>query len=88
MSTATQPVMPGDTPLADIAEDVQTAREAILSTITEDPTRSWHPRGLIDAAKVRAGLSTTVVSIAFWSLVESGQLEVDERLVVRAVDLV
>jgi hypothetical protein len=86
VSFTTEHATPGDTPLADIAEGVQAAREAILATVRDKPGRDWRPRELMDAAK--GELSNTVVSIAFWNLVESGELEVNERLVVRAVDLV
>jgi hypothetical protein len=81
--------MPGDIPLDDIAEVVQEAREAILRTISEDPDHAWHPRELMSASKGRLSntASNTAVSIAFWSLVESGELEVDQQLVVRAVQL-
>jgi hypothetical protein len=85
-TTTTRQVTPGDTPLADIAEGVREAREAILATFSADPTHAWRPRELIDAAK--GALPTSVASIAFWNLVESGELEVDERLVVRTVHLV
>jgi hypothetical protein len=77
--------MPGDIPLDEIAEDVQEARDALLRTVNEHPTHAWRPRELMSASK--GTLSNTVVSIAFWSLVEAGDLEVDEQLVVRAVQL-
>jgi hypothetical protein len=77
---------PGDVPLESIAEDVHQAREAILATVQAEPDRAWRPGELMRAAKNH--LRNTVVSIAFWNLVESGELVVDEHLVVRPVHLV
>jgi hypothetical protein len=78
--------MPGDVPLESIAEDVHQAREAILATIRAEPNREWHPGELMRAAK--SHMRSTIVSIAFWNLVESGELVVDEHLVVRRIHLV
>lgn len=83
VSGTTQHAMPGDIPLESIAEDVQQARDAILATIQTNPDRQWRPRDLMSAAKDHR--SNTAVSIAFWNLVESGDLAVDAHLVVRAV---
>jgi hypothetical protein len=86
VSEIAQGKLVGDPPLADIAEQVQQARAAILAQLKEHPGREWRPRELIAAAK--GDLPNTVVSIAFWNLVEAEELAVDERLVVRVPHLV
>lgn len=86
VSEMAQGKMFGDPPLADIAEEVQQARAAILAQLKEHPGREWRPREMIAAAK--GDLPNTVVSIAFWNLVDAGDLAVDERLVVRVAHLV
>jgi hypothetical protein len=75
-----------DTPLAEITERVHEAQDAIAATLRSDPDRQWRPRELMDAA--RGNLSSTDVSIAFWKLVELGELKVDKQLTVRSVELV
>lgn len=80
--SATDVTMHSDASLTGLAEEVGQACEAILAKLAEDPNAVWHPRALIDAAK--GHLSNTVVSIAFWNLVDAGALIVDKQLVVRS----
>jgi predicted DNA-binding protein YlxM (UPF0122 family) len=80
-----------DHALADIAEAVGVAREAILEQLKSAPGTIWRPRQLIDAAKnviADGKISKTIVSIAFWNMVDGGELNVDEQLIVHAVHLV
>jgi hypothetical protein len=85
-STTPQQEALAETPLAEITERVHEAQDAIAATLRSDPDRQWRPRELMDTA--RGNLSSTDVSIAFWKLVELGELKVDKQLTVRSVDLV
>lgn len=79
--SATDVTIHSDASLAGLAEEVREAGEAILATLSESPTAVWRPRALIEASK--AHRSNTVVSIAFWNLVDAGEIIVDKQLVVR-----
>ena len=68
--------------LAEVAEDVAAAREALRRYVSAHPDATWTPRAL--QLEVQNGWSTSVVSIAFWELVASGELAVDEQLRVRS----
>jgi hypothetical protein len=69
--------------LGHLAKEVREAEEALLKTLEEDPGRKWSPREL--QAKATNGWSAAVVSIAFWGLVSSNRLRVDEQLNVHPV---
>jgi hypothetical protein len=64
-----------------LSGQVNQAENALLSTLDQEPARQWSPRELQEEAT--NGWSASVVSIAFWRLVSSGRLSVDEQLRVR-----
>ncbi len=61
-----------------LSGQVDEAETALLRTLVHEPERPWSPRELQEAAT--NGWSASVVSIAFWRLVSSGRLSVDEEL--------
>lgn len=67
--------------LGRLADDVQAAENALLQTFEGDRDREWSPRALQAAAT--NGWSAAVVSIAFWRLVSSGRLKVEDDRRVR-----
>lgn len=76
--------------LADIAEAVNIARQAILELVGSSSDATWRPRQLIDAAKnalAERKISKTIVAIAFWNMVDAGDLVVDEHMIVHALAL-
>ena len=70
--------------LGQLADEVREAEKALLAKLEEEPNREWNPRELQDAARTN-GWSSSVVSIAFWRLVSSERLRVDEHLRVRSM---
>lgn len=64
--------------LAEVAEQVAAAREALQQYLAAHPANTWSPRGL--QREVQNRWLTSVVSIAFWQLVANGELAVDEQL--------
>ena len=85
MSTATQQPVSGDPTLAEIAEGVHAAQQAILAKVGEDPHRPWEPAELM---AVQGDFTPSKAMIAFWNLVREGDLLIDEQIVVRAPHLV
>ncbi len=67
----------GDVPLAQIAQDVRAAETALLNEVENKTAESWRLRDLL--ALLRDRWSNSIISIAFWGLVERGALEVDAQ---------
>jgi hypothetical protein len=65
------------------AQQVRLAQDALRERLREDDARVWRARDLQEA--VRNGWSSSVVSIAFWGLVEDGELVIDDDLGVRSL---
>jgi hypothetical protein len=69
--------------IADTADKVAAAQRSIRQLIQETPGRRWLPQELQDAAAEGHGWSGSVMSLAFWELVEAGEIALDESLAVR-----
>ena len=63
------------------ATEVRAAEKAICAVVATSSGGTWTPRQLQEQAK--NGWSMTVMNIAFWNLVNSGRLSVDERFRVK-----
>lgn len=71
-------------PLAtSIVDDVDAAEEKTLEVARVDPERTWTPRELM--AEAKNGFSNSVMSIAFWNLVQQNVLRVSTDMTVRLV---
>jgi hypothetical protein len=70
-----------ETTLSELSEEVSEAETALLEQLGKEEAAGVSPRRLQES--VRNGWSAAVVSIAFWRLVNSGQIVVDEGLCVR-----
>src|SRR5689334_15842914 len=70
--------------LADTADRVAAAQDAMRRLISDATSQSWTPRQLQDAAGAMGDWSASVLSLAFWGLVDEGELLADENLVARA----
>lgn len=66
--------------LARIREQVDGAVAILRRKV--DVQAAWKPRELQEAAQAE-GFSSTVSSLAFWSLVEDGTVQVDNQLIAR-----
>lgn len=64
--------------LSHLSGQVHEAESALCRVLAQQPERQWSPRELQEEAT--NGWSASIVSIAFWRLVSSGRLSVDEQL--------
>jgi hypothetical protein len=69
--------------LADTRDKVAAAQIAMRELINDDTSRPWTPRELQDAAGDMGDWSASVLSLAFWGLVDEGDLVSDENLIAR-----
>jgi hypothetical protein len=65
---------------AETAALVQEAQTAMREVIAADPSRVWTARELQDAACDDGPWSDSIQRLAFWGLVEAGELWIDENL--------
>jgi hypothetical protein len=80
-----------DRALAGVAAEVQIAQASILSVLAANSERPWRPSELISEARAHLSedIPNTVMSIAFWNLVQAEKLVVDANMTVHnTADLV
>lgn len=73
-----------ETSVDSLAAAVEEATRNLLERLQQESDRQWSPRALMDA--VKGGRTNTVMSMAFWELVNSNRITVDDRFVISLVD--
>jgi hypothetical protein len=73
--------------LDEVAQQVDLARSAMRALLRTDPTRAWSASHLQEAAGQGADWSASILSLAFWRLVEDLEIRIDDDLRVHVNEL-
>lgn len=73
--------MPTDATFAALADEIASARDALLELASEQPDRWWRPYEL--KVQARNGWSAGAMDLALEELIDAGALEVGQALRVR-----
>jgi hypothetical protein len=74
-ATIDQPVR--DASVTHLAEDVQDAKEAILEVLNRHPDQVWRGNDLL--AEATGDRRASVMGIALWNLIDSGEITLGGR---------